>query len=173
MWLPRSAPVRANLRNRLGPPLASQGQGLANNLYGVGWFDLEADEALVIELEPPDALLWSFQVGNLWWEAADYVTRSGSLNGAQAFVSSDGRIRMVVSLEDPGVPNWLDPAGHREGQIVYRYQDAKSVPLPTARLVKRGELASALPKDTPKLVPAERRADLAARNAHAARRWAP
>jgi hypothetical protein len=173
MWLARSAPLRANLVNRLGPPLDAAGQGLGDNVYGTGWFELAADEALVIEVQPPDAVLWSFQLGNLWWESADFVTRTGSLNGDQAVVSGDGRVHMVVSIEDPGVPNWLDPAGHREGQILYRYQGAKSAPLPTVQLVKRSQLSSVLPADTPKLGPAERKAEIARRLAHAARRWAP
>ncbi len=173
MWTPRNEALRTQLRNRVGPPLAAEGQGLANNVYGAGWFDLAPDEALVVELEPPEARLWSFQLGNLWWESSEYVTRSGSLNGDQAFVSGDGRVRIVIALEDPGVPNWLDPGGHREGQILYRYQDAQSVPLPSARLVKRSELAGVLPADTPKRGSEARSAERALRSAHAALRWAP
>jgi hypothetical protein len=173
MWLPRNQPLRANLVNRMGPPLAAEGQGLGDNVYGAGWYSLAPDQALVIELEPPAARLWSFQLGNVWWESADFITRTGSLNGEQVFVSSDGRVRLVVSLEDPGVPNWLDPAGHREGQILYRYQGATSTPLPSAQLVKRADLATVLPADTPRVGAAERRQEIAARRAHAARRWGP
>jgi len=27
----------------------------------------------------------------------------------------------VIAHEDPGVPNWLDTGGHREGTIFWRY----------------------------------------------------
>ena len=56
--------------------------------------------------------------------------------GFQAVKSSDGRYRLVIALEVPGVPNWLDPAGHAEGVIIYRYQNAPAEnPVPVARVV--------------------------------------
>ncbi len=79
----------------------------------------------------------------------------------------------MIALADPGVPNWLDPAGHPEGVIIYRYKlAAEKNPVPTATLVKVSELRDRLPEDTPRVTPAERSADIEARRRHAARRWA-
>lgn len=172
IWLPRVVKTRQHFTNRLSPG-TNTGQGLADNFYGHGWFALEPGQALLIELDAPDALLWSFQIGNFWWESLDYVGRTGSLNGDQAVVSSDGRYRLVIAAEDPGVANWLDTGGHPEGPILFRYQQSKNNPMPTARLVALAELRGALPADTPGVSPEARRQDLAARRAHAARRWAP
>ncbi len=173
MWLQRSGRVRSWVVNDFrGPPEATE-QGLKDNVYGQGWFQISRDEALLIELDAPDALLWSFQLGNFWWESLDYVNRTGSLNGHQAVASSDGRYRIVVAREDPGVPNWLDPASHPEGAILYRYQQSKNAPKPEARLVPVAELRAALPPDTPTVTREQRRAEIAARRAHATRRWAP
>ncbi len=172
MWLDNVERTRATLRNRLFT-MPNEAQGLRDNVYGNGWFALEADQALLIELAAPEARLWSFQLGNFWWESIDFLNHTGSLNSAQAQRSGDGRYRIVISLEDPGVPNWLDPAGHPEGYIMYRYQRAKSAPVPQAKLVSLADLSKFLPADTPRVSADERRAEIARRRAHAAIRWAP
>ena len=88
--------------------------------------------------------------------------------------SSDGRYRLVISLADPGVPNWLDPVGHHEGAIIYRYQLATaSNSSPTTRLVSLEELRKYLPADTLHVGPEARQAQVHMRQLHAARRWAP
>jgi hypothetical protein len=171
-WQPMVQQIRDDLRNTLTPG-SNTGQGLADNFYGNGWFDLEPGQALIVELDAPDALLWSFQLGNSWWESLDYVSRTGSLNGDQAVASSDGRYRIVIAAEDPGVPNWLDTGGHSEGAILFRYQRASNNPTPTARVVSLSELRDALPADTPSVSPEQRAEEIAVRRAHAARRWAP
>ncbi|MCH2173495.1 DUF1214 domain-containing protein [Myxococcota bacterium] len=172
LWQPMVVQIRERLRNRLSPP-ASPRQGLSDNFYGSGWFALEPGQALLIEFDAPEALLWSFQLGNFWWESLDYVSRTGSLNGDQAVPSSDGRYRIVIAGEDPWVPNWLDTGGRPEGAINFRYQRSQSKPTPTMRLISLEELRSELPKDTPIVSKKERRAEIAARRSHAARRWAP
>jgi len=171
-WLPNIDPVRAHLVNRLAakPPTD---QGLADNIYGSGWFQLAADEALVIELDAPDALLWSFQLANVWSESLDSINHSSSLNGDQSVASSDGRYRIVVAHEDPGVANWLDTVGHPEGVILFRFQQSNNCPQPSAVVVAFGDVRDALPADTAVVTIAERAASIAHRRAHAAVRWAP
>lgn len=174
MWLGRSKQVSSFVVNDFFAITPEENsQGLAENVYGSGWFRIGPDEALVIELEAPEALLWSFQLGNYWWESLDYVNRTGSINGHQAAPSSDGRYRLVVSLEDPGVPNWLDPDGHREGMMLYRYQRARTSPEPQLTIVPVAQLAAHLPADTARITPAQRSAEVAKRRRHASRRWAP
>jgi hypothetical protein len=173
-WFTPSLQTRTDSVNRLQPPYKAPGEGIKDNAYGVGWFQLSPGEALLIELAEPDAHLWSFELGNFWWESLDYVNHTASLNGHQAARSSDGRYRLVIALEDPGVPNWLDSVGHPEGIIVYRYQLAgKTNPIPVAKLVKLSELQSLLPADTPRVTSEERSLEIRKRQAHAARRWAP
>jgi hypothetical protein len=96
-----------------------------------------------------------------------------SLNGATAKVSSDGKFRAVIALEDPGVPNWMDPAGFKQGTIYGRWFDCDSAPLPALKRVKLSELRDHLPKDTPIVTPEERAAELRARvrAAQRRRRW--
>ncbi|MCB0057794.1 MAG: hypothetical protein KDE45_12230, partial [Caldilineaceae bacterium] len=115
MWLPYLRSVRENFVNALSPPRGSASQGLNDNLYARVWFNLQDNQALVITFEAPDALMWSFTLLNAWGQSLDYANHISSLNGAQAVASSDGKYRLVIAQTDPGVPNWLDTAGHESG----------------------------------------------------------
>lgn len=173
MWLDKTKRARETLKNVLAPARQHTTQGLKDNRYGSGWFDLRENQALVIILEAPEALAWSFQLANFWSESLDYTNHSSSLNDLQAVASSDGKYRLVVSSFDPGVANWLDTAAHREGLIHYRYQQSKNAPQPEARLVDRVNLADVLPGDTRRVTQADRIREIEMRRAHTTLRWAP
>jgi hypothetical protein len=172
MWMPWLQKTRSGPPNQLHN-LSPSGQGLKTNVYGEGWFKIAPDQALIIELDDPRAALWSFQLGNLWWESIDYINGTGSINGHQAVANEDGRYRLVIALEDPGVPNWLNPAGHPQGMIMYRFQHSKAAAVPTVRLASLARLREELPRDTAAVTPAQRSAEIGVRRAHAHRRWAP
>ena len=88
-------------------------------------------------------------------------------------MGADGKFRAVIALTDPGVPNWLDPAGFTEGTIYGRWYDCSSHPTPTLKRVKLADLAAHLPPDTPHVTPEQRAAELAARvrGCQRRRRW--
>lgn len=171
-WQSRVDRLREHLQNRVIVRKADE-QGLASNFYGSGWFNIGDDQALVIEMDAPDALLWSVQLGNVWWESLDYINRTASYNDSQAVVGSDGKYRFVISQRDPGVPNWLDPAGHSEGTVLFRQQDASAIVNPVFTLVPFAELARHLPADTPQVGAEQRRRAIEVRRRHAGLRWAP
>jgi len=171
-WQGNVDKARQHLLNKVYMQKAD-GQGLSSNAYGSGWFEIGEGDALLIELDAPDALLWSVQLGNVWWESLDYVNHLASYNDSQAIPSTDGKYRFVLSNEDPGVPNWLDPAGHSHGAILFRMQNARQITQPVMKLVAYDELAEQLPKDTPKVSGEQRQRDIALRRRHAAVRWAP
>jgi hypothetical protein len=144
--------------------------GADDIFYGNDMYRLGPDEALVIESVPPDARYWQIQLCDVWFRTLDYATRQTSLNHAQAQLDGDGRFRCVIAHRDPGVANWLDTAGYEEGMIQYRWIWSRSNPHPSLRRVHFDEIAGALPADTPRVTPDERRRTLAARQAHVARR---
>ena len=79
-------------------------------------------------------------------------------------------MRIVLSLEDPGVANWLDPIGREEGMILLRWYNADSAPVPDIAVSPARDLRSFLPPET-KYVSAEQRAEsIALRRALVARR---
>ncbi len=171
-WQGRVEQARQHLVNKVHMQKAD-GQGLASNAYGSGWFRVGNDQALVIEMDAPEALLWSVQLGNVWWESLDYINHTASYNDSQAVAGSDGKYRFVISQQDPGVPNWLDPAGHQEGALMFRLQEARAMVHPRSKLVSFKSLAEHLPGDTPKVSAEQRQGEIKIRRVHASVRWAP
>lgn len=182
LWADYILHMRGLLGNNVFPPPTAAGgdsdeplvsnSGAPENQYSQGYYVLEEDEALIVELAPPSANYWNLQLGNLWYEALNFARVLSSYNGHQAVLDGQGVFRAVIAHRDPGVPNWLDTSGHREGVMLVRFQFPET-PAPQAqtRLVKFDELASALPADTPRIRPAARRAELALRSAGVARRF--
>lgn len=148
--------------------------GLSKQIYWPAVFEFEDDEALIIETELPEVRpYWNIQLNDPYFSIVEFVYRMSSINAATAKISSDGKLRAVVALEDPGVPNWLDPAGFKQGTIYGRWYDCDSNPLPTLKRVKLSELRDHLPVDTPVVSPEERAEELRqrVRGAQRRRRW--
>jgi hypothetical protein len=114
--------------------------GDPNIVYYHSYFRLAPDEALVIEVTPPDCEYWNFQLNNYWMESLDYVHHEVCINKASARLRADGSLRVVVAHEDPGVDNWLDTAGHAHGTMCWRWLRAKHNPEPQTKVVKLKEL---------------------------------
>jgi hypothetical protein len=129
----------------------------------IGRYELEPDEALILGVEPPKGVYWSYSLGNQWWETIHYGRHQSSLNAHQAKVDSDGILRVVISSRDPGVANWLDTAGHSNGAMILRCVRTETAPTPSAKVVKFADVASELPAGTATVSPAQRAAIIAAR----------
>ncbi len=177
MWLDRGGALWEQMsRNALSMPPnrlvvhlprdSDQHAGLRGQAYGLGNFRCAPDEAVIIEFTPPRCHHWSVSLADWYWQSLDFATRQTSLNGHQSVLDSDGAFRGVIAHEDPGVPNWLDTAGHPQGTIAPRFLLADSAPVPQLRVVKLAELRDALPQDTPRVTPAQR-TDALERRRHA------
>jgi hypothetical protein len=143
--------------NGFVPPMDMTEMGAAaENRPVIGRFELKPDEALILELEPPKGVYWSISLGNPWLETIHYGRHQSSLNGHQAVIDSDGILRVVISSRDPGVANWLDSAGHSNGAMLLRCVRTETAPVPSSRVVKFDDVASALPADTAMTTPGER-----------------
>lgn len=154
-------------------PVRYQG-ALSKQVYWPAVFELEDGEALIIETELPAIRpYWNIQLNDPYFNAVEYVYRLSSLNGATAKIGSDGKLRAVIALTDPGVPNWLDPAGFKQGTIYGRWYDCDSSPTPIIKRVPLAALHEHLPSDTPGVTSEERAAELRARvrAAQRRRRW--
>jgi hypothetical protein len=101
----------------------------------------------------------------------DYASGIKSINGAQAHVDPDGKVRIVIAHRDPGVPNWLDTGGSRSGMIQYRYVWTKDSPAPLLKIVPFDAIWSSLPGSTPRVDALTRRQQLAVRQRAIARRF--
>ena len=146
------------------PPIDRTDMGAAaENRPVIGRWELQPDEALIVEVEPPEGIYWSFSIGNPWWETIHYGRHQSSLNAHQAAADSDGLVRVVLCARDPGVANWLDTAGYSNGPIILRCVRTKTAPTPTTRLVPFDDVRAELPSDTTMVTADERTSILAAR----------
>jgi hypothetical protein len=142
-WFYLNIPVNTMVAPRLTPG------GLATQYSSAGHFDLAPDQALVITLPVTDAPYLGFQLGSLWYISLDYINRQTSLNGTQAQADPDGKIRIVVSDQNPGVTNWVETLGHRKGFLQFRWQrvarELTEADGPTVELVDLDSVPAALP----------------------------
>ncbi len=130
---------RKNQLPRFDPAVAAAAHGDPNILYFHGYWELAPGEALLIDVKPPRCDYWNFQLNNHWMESLDYRYHTIALNHAQVQARPDGWVRLVVAHQDPGVPNWVQTAGHRRGTMCLRWVGATSHPEPTTRVVQLGE----------------------------------
>jgi hypothetical protein len=93
----------------------------------------------------------------------DQINRPTSINGYQARLDQDGRFRAVISVTDPGVPNWLDTGGHLRGAISGRWWTPSHEPQTTLTKVPLAEIRAYLPEETPVVTFEEREASVRAR----------
>ncbi len=105
------------------------------------YFELADDEALVVEATPPACEYWMIALHNHWMETLDYVRHQSTLNSHSTQLEPDGSVRWVVAHRNPGVPNWLDTAGHHRGTIGVRWVGPDVIDvLPATRVVKASSL---------------------------------
>ncbi len=158
--------------NVFRPPQArTEMGGAAENVTVWGSWELADDEAMIIEVTPPEAMYWSISFGDHWWKTIDYAEHQSSLNGFQASLDDDGVMRAVVAHRDPGVANWLDTAGHRRGPAIVRYVRAADAPVPRTEIVPFVRIDDVVPATTRRITAPERAAVLAGRRAGVRRRF--
>jgi hypothetical protein len=150
---------------------AGERAGMRGQAYGMGNFHCEPDQAVIVEFRPPRCHHWSLSLANFWWEAVEYASRQSSLNQCQVHLDADGCLRAVIAQEDPGVPNWLDPAGNRRGTLAARFLRADAAPTPALRAVPLARLRDELPPETPRVAPEARAEALARRRRAVLRRF--
>ena len=142
-WFYLNIPVNTMVAPRLTPG------GLATQYSSVGHFELRPDQALVITIPVSDAPYLGFQLGSMWYISMDYINHQTSLNNTQAQADPDGKVRIVVADQNPGVTNWVETLGHRRGFLQFRWQrvsrQLSEADGPTVELVDVDGVAAALP----------------------------
>jgi hypothetical protein len=134
--------ARPNQLPRFDPQVATAAGGVPHIAYYHGYWQLAADEALVIEVTPPECDYWNFQLNNHWMESLDYRYFPISVNKHSARPRPDGSVRVIVAARapDPALGNWIDTCGHDRGTMCWRWVRAGSHPEPRTRVVPWKEL---------------------------------
>ena len=135
--------------NTLTAPKVTPG-GLASQFSSVGHYALDDDQALFVTVPVCDAAPYqAIQIGSRWYVSTDYEHHQTSLTRAQSRADPDGMLRYVVSERDPGIANWLEATGHREGVMMLRWQrlsrELGEADGPVVELMGFDELADRLP----------------------------
>lgn len=137
----------------------------------IAYWKVAPGEALIVRVRPPHADWWGVEFGNYYWETMDYRYRLCSTNIHHATLEDDGELVVVVSHEDPGLPNWLDPCGYREGYITFRWIGSAHYPRPECTLLPAAQLQAALPADVRRITPEARAEQLRDRRVGILRRF--
>jgi hypothetical protein len=124
-------------RTNIAPP--------SGHHFSCGYFKLAPGKALDVRFRPEGAAFWSLGLASYWYETIGYGRRESHLNRGTAQLQSDGSVRAVISLERPRataeIANWIDPQGHREGTMVFRWsRPTKPIPDIECRLVSLEDL---------------------------------
>jgi hypothetical protein len=142
-----SVPFVSNEPNTVGTPWCFRNAdvdaaGAVDIYYSSGSFDLESDQALVMEGVLPKGVFTNVMLWNVHMQTLEYRHRRCSLNAAQIEARADGAYRIVISERDPGVANWIDTGGHRHGTIFWRFLLPEAQPeTPRCRVVPVAEVA--------------------------------
>ena len=110
--------------------------------YLRGSWQLQPDEALVIEGDPPPSRYWNVLLYSRFLNSLDHRSRRVSLTDGTARLV-DGRYRIVISATDPGGPgDWLDNEGRSFGLFVFRFLQPEHEPvLPSVRRCRVADLS--------------------------------
>ena len=137
----------------------------------IAFWQLPKDQALILRVQPPNAEYWAVEFGNYWWETMDYRYHFSSTNCHHARLERDGELIIVVSHEDLGANNWLDPCGHEEGYVTFRWIGSDSYPKPACKQLSVSELRTQHSGLLGKVSATERNADLKTRRQGITRRF--
>lgn len=107
--------VRRN-SDDFGSDISSEG-----NLYMIGTYAIESDEALVVEVDPLDVDFWNLAIESPWHESVDYRERKTSRTHDDITVDSDGKVRFLIAHARADHPNYLETGGHSRGFMTFRW----------------------------------------------------
>jgi hypothetical protein len=127
-----------------------RGRAVANMCW-----HLAADEALIVEFNSHDGF-WMMTNMGVFFNSMDYLYRPVSYTPSRAKVDRDGKIRLILCHEDPGYHNWMDTQGFERGNLTYRNLMSEAQTFFRTQVVKRSQLAAALPADAVKISPEQR-----------------
>jgi hypothetical protein len=157
-----------NTMSALTPETSVFATGLPSAAVSGGNFDLDPDQALIVQVPDVASGYSGIELMNVFGSALPFTLAQTTLNNTTAFADPDGYTYYVVSATNPGVANWLDSSGVSGGEIFARFENlpegSDPIGLPvTTEVVPVADVASYLPADTPTITPAEYAADMSQR----------
>lgn len=151
--------------------------GMATQWGTKGNIELDGGDALIVRCNAAGARFRNVTLTDGFHMSIEYWRRTSSFNHTQMAADEDGDFTFVIAHRDPGVHNWLDTGGLRRTIFGQRWQafdreSAGATPWITVRQVRFDELHRELPDGVQRISEAERKVQLAAREAGFNRRYA-
>ncbi|MEZ0355097.1 hypothetical protein [Mycobacterium sp. SA01] len=128
---------------------------VATNMF----WELSPEDALIVEFDAHEGL-WMITNMGAFFTSMDFLYRPVSYTPSRASVDGDGKVRLVLAHDDPGVHNWVDTQGFERGNLTYRHMLGGEPAVLSTHLVARAELDDALPPDTNRITASERTAQM-------------
>ena len=149
-----------------------EGAGQINQRYFQARYNIEPDEALVIEWTVPNqCMFWSFSLYNDYWQVLNYGNRQTHLNSSMVNIGDDGVATMIVSHRDPGVNNWIDVDGHNTGILLGRAKICGKASVPRLEVLSFDQLQKAVLPGMKAVSTKMRKAQLSERREHYLHRY--
>ena len=149
------------------PAFNDDGTYLVTQAYCPGRYALRDGQALVFHLGLGNAAYGVIPVTNAWGGIGDFLSHTSTLGTGRALPNPDGSYSFVLSLEDPGVHNWIDPGGLHEGVIYARWAGfdprlaSRGRPFLSAQLVDLDRVRGVLSPGCPMISSTERSGQIA------------
>jgi hypothetical protein len=121
----------------VGPYPRDDGWGYAAS----GGYRLDDDEALVITVDPVDALYQGMMIIDPWMITPESANGFASRNNTQTTSDENGNRTFVISARDPGFANWIDTGGMAAGWMMVRIQKVEPGRVPTIERIEVRKLA--------------------------------
>lgn len=103
------------------------------------WWELREDEALVLEFADPGTF-WMITCEAVFGNSMDYLYRPVSYTPSRTAIDPDGKIRLVLSGDDPGYWNWIDNQRFIEGELSFRNVQTLMMPEFETRVVRKSDV---------------------------------
>jgi hypothetical protein len=136
--------------NLVPPPHDTHAHGgVRGRWMSTGHYRLESGTALVVRMPRSEASYQAIQLADPCFAALERGSQVTSLNTRQAQLAPDDAYHCVISLEEPGYPDWLDAAPFERGLFMLRWDGVRG-PIPpeqhpSARVLALSELPDAIP----------------------------
>jgi hypothetical protein len=123
-------------------------------IHNMSW-QLQPDEAMILEFEDHGGL-WMFTNMGECFNSMDFLYRHVTYTRSRTKIDADGKVRMVMCADDPGYHNWIETQSFPRGNLTYRNFLRTEVPEIRTTVVKKTDVASALPADSVKVTAEQR-----------------
>jgi hypothetical protein len=157
--------------NAFPPQVESEADKKRGRAVAGMYWQLKEDEALIIEFDSHNGFWMLCNMGS-FRTSMDYLYRPTSYTTSRTKIDKDGKIRIVLTHDDPGYFNWMDTQKFVEGHIVYRSLQNTNTTTFSTKLVKRAQLDAAMPADSVRVTKEERTALMHVRFNSIRRRYA-